>query len=86
MKCEHFTFLTVGDLLAQDKYTLSNIVRISLYICHSTFVIIVYQKGRLYGAAHEISGIPAPLWLHGWVVGGFLGCVDGGGVSVWWDG
>ena len=23
---------------------------------------------RLCGGAHEISGIPAPLWLHGWVV------------------
>ena len=29
--------------------------------------------GRLCGGAHEISGIPAPLWLCGWVVGGFLG-------------
>ena len=29
--------------------------------------------GRLYGGAHEISSIPAPLCIHGWVVGGFMG-------------
>ena len=54
--------------------------------------------GRLCGGAHEISGIPAPLWLvgcgwrvHGvggwvlvWVVVGWVGGVDGvvGGVLV----
>ena len=32
--------------------------------------IFVYQMGRLCGGAHEISGIKAPLFLHGWVVGG----------------
>ena len=42
--------------------------------------------GRLCGGAHEISGIKAPFFLHGWVVGGG---VDGGlGVVVggqrWW--
>ena len=51
--------------------------------------------GRLCGGAHEISGIPAPFWLNGWVVGGFLGWVVvgwvSGGVSRWvggwwWDG
>ena len=30
--------------------------------------IFVYQMGRLCGAAHEISGIKAPIFLHGWVV------------------
>ena len=34
--------------------------------------------GRPCGGAHEISGIKAPLFLHGWVVGGFLGWVGGG--------
>ena len=33
--------------------------------------------GRLCGGAHEISGIKAPLFLHGWVGGGG---VDG----RWW--
>ena len=41
--------------------------------------------GRLCGGAHEISGIPVPLWLHGWMVGGFMGWmgfgVGGGGVG-----
>ena len=35
--------------------------------------------GRLCGGAHEISGIPAPLCLCGWVVGEFMGWVGG-----WW--
>ena len=35
--------------------------------------IFVYQMGRLCGGAHEISGIKAPLFLHGWVVGGGVG-------------
>ena len=38
--------------------------------------------GRLCGGVHEISGIKAPLFLHGWVVGGFLGWVGRGG-GVW---
>ena len=41
--------------------------------------------GRLCGGAHEISGIKAPFFLHGWVVGGFLRWVDvgvGGGWGV----
>ena len=33
--------------------------------------IFVYQIGRLCGGTHEISGIKAPLFLHGWVVRGF---------------
>ena len=37
--------------------------------------------GRLCGEAHEISGIPAPLFLHGWVVGGSMGWVCGGGLG-----
>ena len=44
--------------------------------------IFVYQMGRLCGGAYEISGIKAPLFLHGWAVGGFLGWVVGG----WWWG
>ena len=32
--------------------------------------LIVYQMGRLCGGAHEISGIKAPIFLRGWVVGG----------------
>ena len=38
--------------------------------------IFVYQMGRLCGGAHEISGIPAPLWL--WVGGWRVH-----GVGVW---
>ena len=38
----------------------------------------VYQMGRLC----KISGIPAPLCLCGWVVGGFMGWV-GGCMVVW---
>ena len=41
-------------------------------------MFIVYRMGRLCGGAHEISGIPAPLWLHGWVVKGFMGWVGVG--------
>ena len=37
--------------------------------------IFVYRMGRLCGSAHEISGIKAQLFLHGWVVWGFLGWV-----------
>ena len=39
--------------------------------------------GRLCGGAHEISGIKAPLFLCGWVVGGFLGWVRGGEEGGW---
>ena len=35
--------------------------------------------GRLCGGAHEISGIKAPIFLHGWVVGGGVGRGGGGG-------
>ena len=42
--------------------------------------------GRLCGGAHEISGIPAPLWLHGWVVVDFIGWVGGCWCGWWWDG
>ena len=37
--------------------------------------------GRLCGGGDEISGIPAPLCLCGWVVGGFMGWVVGSGVG-----
>ena len=53
--------------------------------------------GRLCGGTHEISGIKAPLFLHGWVGGSGVGGggvvivrwvggggVGGGGVGVWW--
>ena len=40
--------------------------------------------GRLCGGVHEISGIKAPLFLCGMVVGGFLGWVGGGGGEGWW--
>ena len=40
--------------------------------------IFVYQIGTLCEGAHEISGIPAPLCLCGWVIGGFMGWV------MWW--
>ena len=43
--------------------------------------IFAYQMGRLCGGAHEISGIPAPLCLCGWVVGGHIGWVGCGGVG-----
>ena len=56
-----------------------------------TFVylfIFVYQMGRLCGGAHEISGIKAPLFLHGWVVWTVLGVggwvVVREGVVGWW--
>ena len=39
--------------------------------------IFVYRMGRLCGGAHEISGIRAPRFVCGWVVGGFLGWVVG---------
>ena len=42
--------------------------------------------GRLCGGAHEISGIPAPLWLHGQVVEGFLKWVGGWVVVGWMSG
>ena len=32
-----------------------------------TSQFIVYRMGRLCGGAHEISGIKAPIFLHGWV-------------------
>ena len=54
--------------------------------------IFVYQMGRLCGGAHEISGIKAPIFLHGWVGGGGMGVccrVGGGGEGVvgwWWVG
>ena len=48
---------------------------------------------RLCGGAHEISGIPAPLCLCGWVMlgrrGGVGYCVVGDGVVYsdrWWVG
>ena len=41
----------------------------------------VYRMGRLCGGAHEISGIKAQIFLHGWV-GVDGGGVGGGGVGV----
>ena len=48
--------------------------------------LIVYRMGRLCGGAHEISGIKALLFLHGWVVGGFLRWVVVSGVGNWLGG
>ena len=47
--------------------------------------LIVYRMSRLCGGTHEISGIPAPLCLHGWVVGGFMGWVGEWWCGWWWD-
>ena len=41
-------------------------------------------SGRTQGLEQEPSGIKAPLFLHGWVVGGFLRWVSGDGVGWWW--
>ena len=45
-------------------------------------------SGRTQGLEQGLPGIKAPLFLHGWVVGGFLGWVfvggDGSGVA-WVD-
>ena len=59
--------------------------------------IFIYQMGRLCGGAHEISGIKAQIFLHGWVGGGGSGggrvgmdrgvgsrVGGGGGVEGWW--
>ena len=51
-------------------------------------LFFVYQMGRLCGGAHEISGIKAPIFLHGWVgvvewvVVGWVGVGRGGGGRV----
>ena len=45
---------------------------------------IVYQMGRLCGGAHEISGIKAPLFLHGWV--GVVGWSMAVNSDRWWVG
>ena len=47
--------------------------------------IFVYRMGRLCGGVHEISGIKAPILLHGWVGGDGVGGggVGGGGVDGW---
>ena len=44
--------------------------------------------GRLCGGAHEISGIKAPIFLHGWVGSGGVGVVGGWVVMGlgWWGG
>ena len=45
--------------------------------------------GRLCGGAHEISGIKAPIFFHGWVgvgVGRGGGGRVGGGEVEWWGG
>ena len=47
-------------------------------------MIFVYRKGRLCGGAHEISGIKAPLFLHGgWWEGSLGGWVVVGWVVGW---
>ena len=48
--------------------------------------VIVYQMGRLCGGAHEISGIKAPLFLHGWVGGGGVGWSMAVYSDRWWVG
>ena len=48
------------------------------------FTFIVYQMGRLCGGAHEISGIKALIFLHGWM--GVVGQVVVGWVVVGWGG
>ena len=42
------------------------------------YYFIIYQMGILCGGAHEISGIKAPIFLHGWEGGGGVGG-DGSG-------
>ena len=44
-------------------------------MCNITFyAFIVYRMGRLCGGAHEISGIKAPIFLHGgWLEGSWGG-------------
>ena len=45
------------------------------------FYLIVYRMGGLCRGAHEITGIHTPLFLYGWVIGGFIGWPGG-----WWCG
>ena len=45
---------------------------------------IVYRMGRLCERAHEISGIKAPCFLRGWLVGGLLGWMGGLAMVGWW--
>ena len=51
---------------------------------------MVYRMGRLCGGVHEISGIKAPIFLHGWVEGGGVGgvgrMVGWGWWGFWWSG
>ena len=42
-----------------------------------TYMYFRLQIGRLCEGAHKIPGIPAPLWICGWVGGGFRGRVGG---------
>ena len=60
-----------------------------LLIYKVEYQLFVYQMGRLCGGAHDILGIKAPIFLHGWVVY-WGGGVGGGGVGVvrwgWWGG
>ena len=66
----------VGDTL--EWLYLDSCVTLAIFL---TFAVIVYQMGRLCGGAHEISGIKAPIFLHGWA-GVVDGGVGGGGVGV----
>ena len=63
-----------------DKRTL-----LTIFITDISRWVFVYRMSRLCGGAHEMSGIPAPLWLCGWVVGGFMGWV-GECVLMWGGG
>ena len=47
-------------------------------------LFFVYRMARLCEGAHEISGIPAPLCLCGWVVLGSRGLGGGWGGRVWY--
>ena len=64
--------------VSQKLENLNLHIDLILWIILTTY-LIAYQMGRLCEGAHEISDIPAPLWLCGWAVGGFMGWVVIGG-------
>ena len=66
--------LNTPDLMLD--YCTVCIVEFTLFDPEVIFLqFVVYQMGRLCGGAHEISGIPAPLWLRVWVVERIMGWV-----------